>query len=98
MAAPEWDQPGRVYDMRPALPGSYSATFHATGLPAFSLVLRGNAELGRLLDRPMLERAIGVVYHPHSERLSHYFEAKLAEQFDAAIYFDRSKAVTPIRR
>jgi erythromycin esterase-like protein len=98
LAAPEWDEPGRVYDMRPAFPGSYSALFHALGLPAFSLVIRGNAEAKRLLGRPMLERAIGVVYLPHSERQSHYFEAELAEQFDAAIYFDRSKAVTPLKR
>jgi erythromycin esterase-like protein len=98
MAAPEWDMPGRVYDMRPALPESYSALFHATGTPAFSLLIRGHPEVTRVVRGPMLERAIGVVYHPQSERQSHYFEAELAEQFDAAIYFDRSKAVTPLRR
>ncbi|HEY0113912.1 MAG TPA: erythromycin esterase family protein [Allosphingosinicella sp.] len=97
-AAPEWDEPGRVYQMRPALPGSYSALFHSTGLSAFSLLIRGNAEMERVLAGPMLERAIGVVYVPETERQSHYFEAKLAEQFDAAIYFDQSKAVTPVRR
>jgi len=97
MAAPEWDMPGRVFDMRPALAGSYSALFHHTGLPAFSLLLRDNREMQRLLTGPMLERAIGVVYVPATERQSHYFEARLAEQFDAAIYFDRTRAVTPIR-
>jgi erythromycin esterase-like protein len=96
-AAPEWDAPGRVYEMRPALPGSYSALFHSTGLPAFSLLLRGDAELGRVLAGPMLERAIGVIYAPATERQSHYFDARLAEQFDAAIYFDRTTAVTPLR-
>jgi erythromycin esterase-like protein len=98
LAAPEWDQPGRVYDMRPATPGSYSALFRQLGKPAFSLLIRGNAEAARLLKGPMLERAIGVVYLPQSERMSHYFDASLAEQFDAAIYFDQSKAVTPLRR
>ncbi len=97
-AAPEWDAPGRVYQMRPALPGSYAALFRQTGLPNFSLLLRGNAGLKRQLGGPMLERAIGVVYVPQAERLSHYFEARLAEQFDAAIYFDQSRAVTPLRR
>jgi erythromycin esterase-like protein len=97
MAAPEWGAAGRVYDMRPALPGSYSTLFRETGLPAFSLLLRGNETITRLLRGPMLERAIGVVYLPQTERLSHYFDARLSGQFDAAVYFDRSRAVTPIR-
>lgn len=97
-AAPEWDRPGRVYEMRPALAGSYSALFRQMSMPAFSLLIRGNDEAARLLKGPMLERAIGVVYAPQSERMSHYFDASLADQFDAAIYFDRSKAVTPLRR
>jgi erythromycin esterase-like protein len=97
-AAPEWDQPGRVYDMRPALAGSYSAMFRQLGKPAFSLLIRGNADAARLLKGPMLERAIGVVYVPQSERMSHYFDASLAQQFDAAIYFDRTRAVTPLKR
>jgi len=97
MAAPDWDQPNRVYDMRPALPGSYSALFHQVGVPNFSLLLRGDAELSRQLGGTMLERAIGVVYRPETERESHYFEARLAEQFDAAIFFDRSTALRPLR-
>jgi erythromycin esterase-like protein len=98
MAAPEWGEEGRVYDMREALPGSWSALLHATGLPAFSLLIRGNGEMRRALAGPMLERAIGVVYLPQSERQSHYFDARLAEQFDAAVFFDRSTAVTPLPR
>jgi erythromycin esterase-like protein len=98
LAASEWDQPGRVYDMRPALSGSYSALFRSVGSPAFSLLLRGKPDVQRSLRGPMLERAIGVVYQPHSERMSHYFEASLADQFDAAVYFDTSKAVTPLGR
>jgi erythromycin esterase-like protein len=72
--------------------------FHALAVPAFSLLIRGDEAVKSAVAGPMLERAIGVVYMPASERLSHYFEAKLAEQFDAAIYFDRSSAVTPLRR
>jgi erythromycin esterase-like protein len=98
LAAAEWDAQGRVYDMRPALAGSYAALFRQLGKPAFSLLIRGNADAARLLRGPMLERAIGVVYVPQSERMSHYFDASLSEQFDAAIYFDRSKAVTPLKR
>jgi erythromycin esterase-like protein len=97
-AAPEWDMPGRVYDVRPALPDSHSALFRGTGLSSFSLLLRGNTEVSRALAAPMLQRAIGVVYAPQTERQSHYFDARLPEQFDAIIYFERTRAVTPLRR
>jgi erythromycin esterase-like protein len=96
MAAPEWDQPGRVYQLRPALAGSYSDLFHQAGLPAFSLILRGNKELAARFGEPRLERAVGVVYLPQSERQSHYFEARVSEQFDAILFFDRTRAVTPL--
>lgn len=96
-AAPEWDAPGRLYEMQPALPGSYSELFHNVGLPSFSLLLRGNAPVRGVLAGPMLERAIGVIYAPQTERQSHYFPARLTDQFDAAIFFDRSSAVTPLR-
>jgi erythromycin esterase-like protein len=97
MAAPEWDMPGRVYNVRPALAGSYSDVFHQGGLPAFSLVIRGNKELVRRFGEPRLERAIGVIYRPESERMSHYFEARISDQFDALLFLDRTKAVTPLR-
>ena len=96
-AAPEWDAPGRVYQMRPALPASYSDIFHRSGLPAFSLILRGDKDLSRQFGEPRLQRAIGVIYRPETERLSHYFDARLSDQFDAVLFFDRSKAVTPLR-
>ncbi|HEX8192288.1 MAG TPA: erythromycin esterase family protein, partial [Allosphingosinicella sp.] len=97
-AAPGWDEKGRTYDMRPALPGSWSALFRESGLPSFSLLLRGNPRLRSALAATRIERAIGVVYSPSTERQSHYFEAELPQQFDAAIYFERTAAVTPLRR
>lgn len=98
LAAPEWGAHVRVYNMRAALPGSYAALFRQLGKPAFSLLIRGNADAARWLKGPMLERAIGVVYLPRSERMSHYFDASLSEQFDAAIYFDRTTAAMPLKR
>jgi erythromycin esterase-like protein len=83
--------------VRPALDESYSGLFHQTGMPNFSLLMRGNAAVTGALAGPMLQRAIGVIYAPQTERQSHYFDARLSEQFDAAIFFDRSAAVTPIR-
>ena len=48
------------------------------------------------MREPRQERAIGVVYRPKSEFLSHYFEAVLAEQFDAYVWFEETSAVTPL--
>ena len=95
-AAPRWGDEGRVYTMRPALEASHSGLFHQTELPSFSLLLRGNQALEPALRTSMLQRAIGVVYLPDTERQSHYIQARLPEQFDAAIFFDQSNAVTPL--
>jgi erythromycin esterase-like protein len=96
LAAPEWDRPAKVYDLRPALPESYSGLFERTGLPAFMLPLKGNPQVEAHLSKPMLERAVGVIYAPHAERQSHYSHAVLAQQFDAAVFFARSQAVRPL--
>ena len=96
MAADDWDEPGRVKRVRPALEGSYELLFHEAGAPRFMLDLRAGGRAAELLRRPRLERAIGVIYRPETERWSHYFTARLAEQFDAVIHFDQTRAVTPL--
>ena len=95
-AASDWDRPGERKRVRPALAGSYEALFHMLGIPAFLLPLRGRPELARALGDMRLERAIGVVYLPRSERVSHYFHARLAEQFDAVVHLDETRAVEPL--
>ena len=97
MAATEWDFPGRRFEVMRSLPHSHGMLFHDTGIPAFALMLRGQPALRAALSAPMLQRAIGVIYRSHLERSSHYFEANLPQQFDAAVFFDRTQAVTPVR-
>ncbi len=75
--------------------GSYELLFHETGIPNFFLNLRDD-ELKEILAKPLLERAIGVIYRPETERLSHYFAAALPEQFDGVIHFDETRAVEPL--
>lgn len=96
-AASEWDAPAERKRVRPALEGSYEAVLHQTRIPAFLLSMR-DAHIRELLRGPLLERAIGVIYLPQSERLSHYFECRLPEQFDAVIHIDRTKALIPFER
>ena len=96
-AAIEWNQPAQQWDVRPALPDSYAGLFHESGLGNFLLPLRSRETLAEILDEPRLQRAIGVVYRPETERLSHYFEARLSEQFDAVIHWDKTSAVEPLQ-
>ena len=84
--------------VRPALPRSYEALFHQTGLSNFLLPFRNAGKAAKALPGPRLERAIGVIYLPQTERTSHYFHARLPEQFDAVLHFDETRAVEPLDR
>ena len=77
---------------------SYEQLFHQVGAPNFLLPLRGSKRLASEFARERLERAIGVIYRPDTERWSHYFHARLAAQFDAVIHFDETRAVEPLER
>ena len=94
-AASQWGGPAERKRVRPALPGSYEALLHGAG-ERFLLPMQGRA--GRLLDAPRLERAIGVIYRPDTERQSHWFHARLPQQFDAVVHLDRTSAVKPLER
>jgi erythromycin esterase-like protein len=97
-AASDWGGPAERKNVRPARPGSYESLFHDIGMPAFLLTLPANTHVAQALREPMLERAIGVIYRPESELASHYFRARLSDQFDAVIHFDQTRAVEPLER
>jgi erythromycin esterase-like protein len=97
-AASDWDGPAERKRVRPALEESYEAAFHDVGVPGFLLPLRDTEGGAIAVSDPRLERAIGVIYLPQTERQSHYFEARLAEQFDAVIHFDQTLALEPLER
>lgn len=94
-AADNWDEPARLKKVNQGLNNSYERLFHLVGIPQFFLDLR-DAELKEIFRQTLLERAIGVIYRPQTERVSHYFEARLAEQFDGIIHFDKSRALEPL--
>ncbi len=96
-AASEWDAPAERKHVRPAMEGSYELLFHNFGEENFYLPLRDNAAAAPLED-PRLERAIGVIYMPQTERVSHYFYASLPRQFDAVLLYDTTRAVEPLER
>jgi protein-L-isoaspartate(D-aspartate) O-methyltransferase len=97
-AAANWDEPVETMTVRPGHPGSYEALFHESRVPAGFLHLR-NPRRDAVREELMperLERAIGVVYRPQTELASHYFHARLPDQFDELVWFDSTQAVTPI--
>lgn len=97
-AASDWEGPAERKNVRPALPESYEAAFHASEIPRFLLTCGERIPESDPLRGPMLERAIGVIYRPETERQSHYFNARLAQQFDAVLHFDETTAVEPLER
>jgi len=97
-AASNWDEPMQVMHVRPSHSESYEQVFHHVDQPRFMLPLsRGDSpELRHDLATPRLERAIGVIYRPETERISHYFESVLTKQFDEYIWFDETSAIRPL--
>src|SRR5437870_5691751 len=82
----------------PALEDSYEASFHYADMPNFLLPLRDSDPETTAFRDSRLERAIGVIYLPRTERQSHYFEARLSDQFDVVIHFDETRALEPLER
>ncbi|WP_255762675.1 erythromycin esterase family protein [Halomonas alkalisoli] len=91
-AAHDWDGPVEHRRVRPSMEGSIERLFHDSGAGDFYLPL---GERAAPLKEPLWERAIGVIYRPESERISHYFKASVAQQFDAVFHVDETQAVEP---
>jgi erythromycin esterase-like protein len=98
-AADDWDQPMKIKAVNPSMPESYERVSHDSRLPRFLLDLRAE-EIGReireTLMEPRLQRFIGVVYRPETERWSHYSTCILPRQYDGWVWFDETRAVTPL--
>jgi len=97
-AAEEWGGPPQRMRVRSALGGSVEELLHQVGEEGFSLLFPRAAAAARALRPVLLERAIGVVYRPRTERQSHYFRSRLPDQFDAVIHVDETRALEPLER
>jgi erythromycin esterase-like protein len=95
-AASDWDEPAQHKRVRPGLAGSWEDLLHHAEADRFLLVLRGNEGLTQLTRAQRLQRAIGVIYRPETERHSHYFMTSLPRQFDAVLHIDHSHALEPL--
>ena len=95
IAAHDWDEPAQRMRVRPSLPGSWEELFHETGLARFYVT---GADMKRVVGEgaERLQRAIGVVYRPATERRSHYLHARLADELDVVIHIDSTRGVEPL--
>ena len=93
-ASSDWDGPLEHKALRPALDGSWERLFHEVGIPRFCLVT--NNAPSRALAGARLNRSIGVVYRPQTERWSHYFTSELSRQFDIVLHYDTTRALRPL--
>ncbi len=84
--------------MRPALSDSIEERFHQVGQKEFLLSFPRSRRAAEVLRPARLERAIGVIYRPDTDRQSHYFRARVSEQFDSVIHIDDTRAVEPLER
>jgi erythromycin esterase-like protein len=97
-AASDWDEPAQRKIVRPALPQSYESLFHEAGPKNFLLDVGAQNEATTELAHARLQRAIGVIYRPETERQSHYYHATLPRQFDMVLHYDTTRAVEPLER
>jgi erythromycin esterase-like protein len=96
-ASDDWDEPMKIKPVSPSRPDSYERIMHESGVERFLIDLREHPSTGDLrvaLTKERLERYIGVIYRPETERWSHYSEASLAKEYDAYVWFDTTSAVT----
>jgi erythromycin esterase-like protein len=95
IAAYDWEEPGERETVRPGLPGSWEELFHESEIPRFfTTAAQLRRAVGEHVDR--LQRAIGVVYRPETERRSHYLHARLADEFDLLVHVDETRALEPL--
>ncbi|MEU0967044.1 erythromycin esterase family protein [Streptomyces sp. NPDC005917] len=97
-AADDWGGPAERKRVRPALADSVEELFHQVGAKEFLLLFAHAPRAAEVLRSARLERAIGVIYRPDTERQSHYFRARVSDQFDAVVHIDETRAVEPLER
>jgi erythromycin esterase-like protein len=95
-AAADWDGSAETKTVRPPLPGSYEEIFSQLEKKEFFFDLKTSDEVAAMLQEKRLQRAIGVIYRPETERMSHYFYASLPRQFDLMIHLDKTAALQPL--
>lgn len=98
-AARNWGEKMEVRAVNKSVEDSYEYLCHKTNITNFTLPLRkahSDKNLRKLLSSPRLQRAIGVIYRPETELMSHYFKIVLPSQFDEYVWFNKTKAITPL--
>lgn len=98
IAADQWGGPTKIKVVQQALENSYENWFHKLSIKNFLMLIKEQEKIETKLPTHLLQRAIGVIYLPETERQNHYFYANLVNQYDALIYFDKTRAVKPLEK
>lgn len=92
VAGSEWGAPMRNMIVPPAMEGSWEHLMHQTG-KGDQLLLMNDLKKDPQFNNPILHRAIGVVYHPHYERIGNYVPSVMPERYDAFLHIDKSRGL-----
>jgi erythromycin esterase-like protein len=96
MAADDWGDPPKIKRVLPSRSDSWERVFLDAGESRCLTSWRNDRALAEALSVRRLQRAIGVIYRPETERWSHYFDAHLSRQFDAVVWLEETTPVTPL--
>jgi erythromycin esterase-like protein len=94
IAAEEWGVPFQQIEVPPAIKDSWEDVMHTSG--AFNKLLLFNKQNRHLFVEWIGHRAIGVVYNPEYESYGNYVPSKIGNRYDAFIYIDQTKALSPL--
>ena len=97
-AASDWDGPAERKNVRPGASGKLRSAFSRSRCSELLSQPSRRCDVAPPLRKERLERAIGVIYRPETELMSHYFHARLPDQFDAILHYDHTRAVEPLER
>jgi erythromycin esterase-like protein len=100
-AADNWGEDFEFMKLNKGMKGSYEELFHNATQnfsKNFGIVFRNcsDRELIEELNKPRLERYVGVIYRPDTEKQSHYSQSSLPKEFDSVVYFDETNYLVPL--
>jgi erythromycin esterase-like protein len=95
IAGDEWRAPMEELEVPAARPGSIEDILHKeSASDRYILFSEGISE--KMYETEIHHRAIGVVYHPETERMSNYVPSVLSKRYDALVFLDETSALHPL--
>ena len=97
-AGRQWGQSMQRLNVPDAHPDSYEFLLNQVTYENFMLIIDEQDRQHEEFNRIRGHRAIGVVYNPEREVPGNYVITVLPERYDAFIFFEETRALSPLRR